>query len=352
MAHRSERLRVVVATPLAEQHCELIERLEPRIDLIRDQSLYPPMRHPADFSGDPSFRRTPTQQQQFDDMVDSAEALYGIPDVDPAALRRTADANPGLRWVHTMAAGGGGQVKDAGLSRDQLSRIVFTTSAGVHGGPLAEFAVFGVLAGAKDLGRLLAQQRDRRWTGRREMGQVSEMTVLVVGLGGIGQEVVKKLAGLGATVIGTSRHGAPVDRVDRLIPVDDIVSTVPEVDAIVLTLPGTAATEKLIGPDVFAAVKPGTILVNVGRGTVVDEDALVPALRDGRIGFAALDVFATEPLPESSPLWAEPNVLVSPHTAALNSAEDRLIAELFAANATRMLDGDELVNVVDTVDFY
>ncbi len=352
MAHRSERLRVVVATPLAEQHCELIERLEPRIDLIRDQSLYPPMRHPADFSGDPSFRRTPTQQQEFEDMVDSAEALYGIPDVDPAALRRTADANPGLRWVHTMAAGGGGQVKAAGLSEDQLSRIVFTTSAGVHGGPLAEFAVFGLLAGAKDLGRLRAQQHDRRWTGRWEMGQVSEMTVLVVGLGGIGQEVVKKLAGLGATVIGTSRHGAPVDHVDRLIRVDDIVSTVPEVDAIVLTLPGTAATEKLIGADVFAAVKPGTILVNVGRGTVVDEDALLPALRDGRIGFAALDVFATEPLPESSPLWAEPNVLVSPHTAALNSAEDRLIAELFAANATRLLDGDELVNTVDTVDFY
>ena len=352
MAHRSERLRVVVATPLAEQHCELIERLEPRIDLIRDQSLYPPMRHPADFNGDPSFRRTPTQQQEFEDMVDSAEALYGIPDVDPEALRRTADANPGLRWVHTMAAGGGGQVKGAGLSEDQLRRIIFTTSAGVHGGPLAEFAVFGVLARAKDLGRLLAQQHDRRWTGRWEMGQVSEMTVLVVGLGGIGQEVVKKLAGLGATVIGTSRHGAPVDHVDRLIQVDDIVSTVPEVDAIVLTLPGTAATEKLIGADVFAAVKPGTILVNVGRGTVVDEDALLPALRDGRIGFAALDVFATEPLPESSPLWAEPNVLVSPLTAALNTAEDRLIAELFAANATRLLDGDELVNVVDTVDFY
>jgi phosphoglycerate dehydrogenase-like enzyme len=352
MAHRSKRLRVVVATPLAEQHCELIERLEPRIDLIREQSLYPPMRHPADFSGDPSFRRTPAQQQEFEDMVDSAEALYGIPDVDPAALRRTADANPGLRWVHTMAAGGGGQVKDAGLSQDQLSRIIFTTSAGVHGGPLAEFAVFGVLAGAKDLGRLFAQQHDRRWTGRWEMRQVSEMTVLVVGLGGIGQEVVEKLAGLGATVIGTSRHGRPVDHVDRLIQVDDIMSTVPEVDAIVLTLPGTAATEKLIGADVFAAVKPGTILVNVGRGTVVDEDALLAALRDGRIGFAALDVFATEPLPESSPLWAEPNVLVSPHTAALNSAEDRLIAELFAANATRLLDGDELVNVVDTVDFY
>lgn len=342
----------MVATPLSEEHCELIERLEPRIDLIRDQSWYPPMRHPADFSGDPSFRRTPDQQRAFEEMLDSAEVLYGIPDVDSAALKRTADANAGLRWVHTMAAGGGSQVKAAGLSDEQLRRILFTTSAGVHGGPLAEFAVFGVMAGAKDLPRLLAQQRDRNWSGRWAMRQVSEITVLVVGLGGIGREVAAKLSGLGATIIGTSRHGRPVEHVDQLIRVDDIVATIPQVDAIVLTLPGTAATEKLIGADVFAAVKPGTILVNVGRGTVVDEEPLVPALRDGRIGFAALDVFATEPLSEDSPLWDEPNVLVSPHTAALNAAEDRLIAELFAANATRFLDGQELINRMDPVDFY
>ena len=352
MINRSERLRVVVATPLSEEHCELIERLEPRIDLIRDQSLYPPMRHPADFSGDPSFRRTPDQQRGFDEMVDSAEVLYGIPDVDSAALKRTADANAGLRWVHTMAAGGGSQVKAAGLSEEQLRRIVFTTSAGVHGGPLAEFAVFGVMAGAKDLPRLLAQQRDRNWSGRWAMRQVSEMTVLVVGLGGIGREVARKLSGLGATIIGTSRHGRPVEHVDQQIRVEEISSTVPQVDAIVLTLPGTPATERLIGADVFDAVKPGTILVNVGRGTVVDEDALVPALQDGRIGFAALDVFATEPLSEDSPLWDEPNLLVSPHTSALNAAEDRLIAELFATNATRFLDGQELMNKLDTVDFY
>ena len=152
------------------------------------------------------------------------------------------------------------------------------------------------------------------------MRQVSEITVLVVGLGGIGREVARKLSGLGATIIGTSRHGRPVEHVDQQIRVEEISSTVPQVDAIVLTLPGTAATDKLIGADVLDAVKPGTILVNVGRGTVVDEDALVPALRDGRIGFAALDVFATEPLCEDSPLWDEPNVLVSPHTAALNAA--------------------------------
>jgi phosphoglycerate dehydrogenase-like enzyme len=352
MISPDRRLRVVVATPLSEQNCQRILELEPRIDLVRDQSLYPPMRHAADFSGDPSFQRSPEQQREFEQLVDSAEVLYGIPDVDPDALRRTADANSGLRWVHTMAAGGGGQVKAAGLSGEQLERILFTTSAGVHGGPLAEFAIFGLLAGAKDLPRLQALQREHSWAGRWEMKQVSEMTVLVAGLGGIGTEVVHRLTALGARIIGTSRHTRPVEHVDQVITPDEIGATVGEVDAIISTLPGTAATEKLIGAEVLANVKPGTILVNVGRGTVVDEDALIGALDDGRIGFAALDVFAIEPLPSDSPLWDHPNVLVSPHTAALNVAEDRLIAELFAANATRLLDGEELVNRVDTVDFY
>ena len=352
MPSNPDRLRVVVATPLAEELCQLIEKREPRVELIRDQSLYPPMRHPADFEGDPEFSRTPEQQRAFEQLLDSADALYGIPDVDPAALRRTADANPGLRWVHTMAAGGGGQVKAARLSPAQLQRIAFTTSAGVHGGPLAEFAVFGVLAGAKDLPRLLAQQHDHVWSGRWQMRQVSQMTVLVVGLGGIGAEVARRLSALGATVVGTSRHSRPVEHVDRVIRTDEIAEHVPAVDAIVLTLPGTAATEGLIGADVLAAVKPGTVLVNVGRGTVVDEDALLAAVRERRIGFAALDVFATEPLAADSPLWDEPNVLVSPHTAALNAAEDRLIAELFVSNAARLLNGEQLRNVVDTVDFY
>ena len=352
MNSSQSRLRVVVASPLSEENCRRILELEPRIDLIRDQSLYPPMRHAADFGGDPSFRRTPEQQRAFEAMVDSAEALYGIPDVDPAALRRTADANPRLRWVHTMAAGGGGQIKAAGLSPEQLDRIVVTTSAGVHGGPLAEFAIFGLFAGAKDLPKLQALQRTHTWAGRWEMRQVSEMTVLVAGLGGIGTEVVRRLAALRARAIGTSRHERPGGHAARVIAPDRIAEVVGEVDAIITTLPGTTATEKLFSYDVLRAAKPGTILVNVGRGTVIDEDALVEALADGRIGFAALDVFAVEPLPTDSPLWDSPNVLISPHTGGLNAAEDRLIAELFAANATRLLDGEEPVNRMNKVDFY
>lgn len=348
----SDRLRVAVAAPLAPELCDLLVAREPRIDLVVDQTLLPPMRHPADFSGDPSFRRTPEQQAAYEALVDSAEALYGIPDVDPAALARTVRANPALRWVHTMAAGGGGQVRAAGLADDELQRVTFTTSAGVHGDALAEFAVFGVFAGAKHLPRLAQQQADREWSGRWLMTQVSEMTVLVLGLGGIGSSVAQKLAALGATVIGTSRSGASVPGVARTVHPDDIAAVVPEVDAVVTTLPGTDATHHLVGHEVFAALRPGATLVNVGRGTVVDESALLEALDAGTVGFAALDVFEVEPLPAESALWRHPRVLVSPHTAALDAREDRRIAELFADNATRLLDGEPLRNVVDTVEFY
>ncbi|MFJ5956632.1 D-2-hydroxyacid dehydrogenase [Paenarthrobacter sp. NPDC092416] len=352
MAQVAERLRVAIAAPLSEENCSVIERLEPRLELVRDQALYPRMRHPADFSGDPEFRRTNAQQRQYESMLGAADVIYGFPDLSPAALKRVADENPRLRWVHTMAAGGGTQVRAANLTREQLDRITFTTSAGVHGVPLAEFAVFGVLTGAKDLPRLLAQQRQHNWSGRLIMRQVHELTILLVGLGGIGQQVAQRLNALGATVIGCNRSGKSVDYVERVIPTSRICEVLPEIDAIVVSLPETASTVHLLGNEIYSALKPGTILVNVGRGSVVDEAALLDALRDGRVGFAALDVFASEPLDPRSPLWDEPGILVSPHTAALAAGEDRMIAELFAENATRLLDGREMRNRVDTVDFY
>lgn len=351
-AGRPDRLRVAVAAPLSEENRARVRELEPRVDLVGDQRLLPPMRWPADFAGDPDWRRTEDQQRAYEAVVDSADVLYGIPDVDPGALARAVRANPRLRWVHTMAAGGGGQVKAAGLTDAELRRVLFTTSAGVHGRPLAEFAVFGVLAGAKDLPRLNRQQRDHAWSGRWTMGQVHRQTVLLLGLGGIGRKVAEALHALGATVIGTSRRDVSVPGVTTVVHPDRITDVAPTIDAVVNTLPGTDATEHLVGKRFFDALRPGVTLVNVGRGSVVDEAALLDALDSGRVGFAALDVFASEPLPARSPLWDHGRVLVSPHTAALDAAEDRLIAELFAANATRLLDGHDLINRVDTVEFY
>lgn len=345
-------LRVFVPTPLPEELCELIERTEPRIELIRDQSLLPPQLYRGDHLGDPDFRRSSEQQARFEGLIDRAEALYGVPDQSPAQLRRAVGANRGLRWVHTTPAGGGAQIKDAGLSSDDLARIVFTTSGGVHGGPLAEFAVLGVLAGAQDVPRLVADQRRREWGARRPVPQVDGRRVVVVGLGGIGRTVARKLHALGAHVTGIHRRHVDAQGVSEIRPVEELGDALAEADAVVLALPGTELTRGMLSREVLAQARRGITVVNVGRGSTVDEPALIEALEGGRVGFAALDVFAVEPLPADSPLWTLPNVLVSPHNAGTDADEERRIAELFAANATRLLDGEPLQNVVDTVEFY
>lgn len=346
------RLKVMVAAPLAEELATLLVEREPRIDLVYEPELLPPMRFPADYSGDPAFRRSEAAERRFAELIDSADALYGIPDVDPARLRRAVDANPQLRWVHTMAAGGGGQVKAAGLSAEQLARVAFTTSAGVHGAPLAEFAIFGVFAGAKDLVRLNAQQREHRWSDRWTMRQVDALTVLVLGTGGIGRVVGDKLRALGATTIGLTRRAGVPEGFDRAVSPDGLLDALAEVDAVINTLPGTEATTGLVDAEFLSRLQPHATLVNVGRGTVFDEPAVIDHLQRHPDALAVLDVFAQEPLVPESPLWDLPNVIVSPHTAALTDAEERRIAELFAANATRLLDGAPLVNRVDTVEFY
>ncbi|HEX3678424.1 MAG TPA: D-2-hydroxyacid dehydrogenase [Galbitalea sp.] len=348
-----ERLRVVVATPLSAKLGRLIMQRESRIELVLVESLLAPQRHAGDHAGDPTFTRTATQQRVFDALVDTAEALYGFPDESPEALARTVRANPALRWVHTMPAGGGAQVKAAQLSPEELARIAFTTSAGTHADPLSEFVLLGVLAGAKRLPRLQADQHRHFWpTNRVATRQVSDQTILVVGLGGIGRRAAERLAALGARVIGVHRHPVEVAGIDSIIPVEQLAEAAATADVIVLALPGTAQTRRLLSREVLAAVKPGITIVNVGRGTTVDESALIEALKDGRVEFAALDVVYSEPLAEDSPLWDLPNVLISPHSAALNANEDKRIAELFAANATRLLDHRALINRVNINEFY
>jgi phosphoglycerate dehydrogenase-like enzyme len=345
-------LRVVVATPLTADLAAEIVRLEPRIDLAFEPGLLPEARFPGDHVGDPDFRRTPTEQARFHDLVDSAEALYGVPDETPSELRRTVEANPALRWVHTMPAGGGGQLRAAGLTGDQLQRVAVSTSAGVHAEPLAEFALFGILAGAKTLPRLRELQARAEWPERWVMPLLSDQRVMVAGFGHIGRAVARKVRALGASVAAVARSAEFADEADEIIAPDDLIARIGDFDAVAITLPGTDKTTGLFDDAVFERVRPGATIVNVGRGTVIDEAALVRALDQGRVGFAALDVFASEPLAADSPLWGHRSVLVSPHTAGLNPGEDRAIARLFAENAGRLLDGRELLNRVNTVEFY
>lgn len=345
-------LTVAIAVPLEAEHVEAIRAANPSVTVLYEPELLPQERFPADHAGDPAFKRTEEQEARYWDMLRSADVLYGFPNESPAGLAEIASSEK-LQWIQAMAAGAGGAVKAAKLSDEDLARIKITSSAGVHSLPLGEFAMMGALNGLKRSAELAADQAAKHWPELRTPTRLARgSNVVITGLGEIGLETARLARALGMNVSGTKRTVEPIEGIDTVTDTAGLPGLVATADILINTLPGTPYTEKMINAEIFAAMKPGTIVVNVGRGTVIDEDALLEALNSGQVSYACLDVFAVEPLPEASPLWEHPRVMVSPHTSALSSAENRLIAERFMENLQRFQAGTELLHTVDPVHFY
>lgn len=346
-------ITLAIAVPLEAELVEQIRAVDPSVTVLYEPELLPPERYPADHSGDPAFKRTPAQEERYWAMLNSAQVLYGFPNESPAGLARIARENPRLQWIHAMAAGAGGAAKASGLDQDILQKFKITTSAGVHALPLAEFAALGILNGFKRSAELAQDQAAKTWPELRIPTRlVNGSTLVVTGLGEIGLETARIARALGMKVSGTKRSVEHIDGIEQVVDNTGLPALLATADAVVNTLPGTAFTENLFNHETFAAMKPGTVFINVGRGTVVDEEALLEALNNGQVSYACLDVFAVEPLPQDSPLWDHPRVMVSPHTSALSAAENRLITERFCSNLRTFLDGGDLPHLVDTVHFY
>jgi phosphoglycerate dehydrogenase-like enzyme len=349
----TDELTIAIAVPLEAEHVELIRAVDPSVTVLYEPELLPPERFPADHAGDPEFKRTQEQEERYWNMLNRAQILYGFPNESPAGLARIAGSNPHLQWIHAMAAGAGGAVKASGLDTETLQKFRVTTSAGVHALPLAEFSAFGILNGFKRSAEMAQDQAAKVWPELRTPTKLANGSrVVIAGLGEIGMETARIARALGMTVSGTKRNVEAIDGIHQVTDNEGLPGLLAEADAVVNTLPGTPYTEKLFNSHIFSAMKPGTVFVNVGRGTVVDEDALLEALNNGQVSYACLDVFAVEPLPQDSPLWNHPNVLVSPHTSALSTAENRLIAERFCSNLRTFLDGGDLPHLVDPIHFY
>jgi phosphoglycerate dehydrogenase-like enzyme len=251
--------------------------------------------------------------------------------------------------VQGTAAGTGEQLLGAGADAGLLAKVAVTSAAGLHAAPLAEFAIFGLLAMAKDSDRLHAHSQRREWAPRWPMRQLAGSTVAVLGLGGVGREVSRLLGAFGATVYGVHRSAprTPVDGVAVEVPIADLDDVLPQCDAVVATLPGTPETYGLLGTDRLGLLPNHAVVVNVGRGSVIDSQALVSALDSGGLRGAVLDVTEVEPLPSDSALWARPDVILSPHTAALTVDEDERIVDLFASNVRRFVLDQPLLNLVE-----
>ncbi|MET0228610.1 MAG: D-2-hydroxyacid dehydrogenase [Actinomycetes bacterium] len=348
------RTQVLIASPLEAELAARIQAADPRAEVLFEPDLLPPARYPGDHRGDPSFARDAEGEARWRALLDRAEVLFGVPEDSTEGLAEVVNGLPRLRWVHATSAGAGEQVRKAGLSPEALKRVVITTSSGVHAVPLAEFAILGLLAMAKELPRLIEDQRARAWPEvRRPVRELSGQTLFLLGLGEIGREVARLGKALGMRTVGFRRtEGPPPEWVDEVHGPQRLAELAGQADAMVVSLPMTEQTAGLVDRATIERLPASCIFVNIGRGGVVDEPALIDALRDRRIAGAVLDVFATEPLPADSPLWTLPNVLVTPHAAALSARENERIAELFADNLGRYLDGRPLRNVVEPGVYY
>jgi len=274
------------------------------------------------------------------------ELAATIPDADVAfssMVRENSFARARrLRWIHSSAAGVGATLFPALVESD----VVLTNSRGVQAPAIAEHILASVLAWRRRLHVAARRQQAGVWA-QEEFAMLaapplSEMRAVVVGMGSIGTEAAKLLRAVGAQVDGVARRAR-----DGVHATRDLPELLPGADVVVITAPHTAETDRLFDRAMLARMKPGSLLVNVGRGRIVDEPALIEALGQGRPGGAALDVFEQEPLPASSPLWGMEAVIVTPHVSGFGARFWEGLVELFARNLERWRRGEPLENVVD-----
>ena len=243
-----------------------------------------------------------------------------------------------LRWFASPAAG-----YDAPVFSRLASAGVRVTNAHVNSIPIAEFVIRAVLDEFQEAGAWRSLIGPRSWR-IHDWREVAGTTWLVVGLGGIGTEVATRARAFGAGVIGCRRRPGPDDPTDRTVTPDRLPEVVGLADVVVLAAPATPETTDLVDADFLAGMKEGSVLVNVSRGSLVDEDALLAALDRGVPAAAVLDVFRTEPLPDDHPFWTHPSVRITPHNSAGGVGRLQRQADLFAENLDRFLDGRPLVN--------
>ena len=340
----AERVVVVIAAPFEPEHIDRIRAVDPRLEVLHDGSLLPRPRYVSDHAGAP-MKRTPEQEARFLEMLGRAEVLFDFPS---GHYRDLATVAPRLRWLQSTSAGIGQMVKRVGL--DQTD-ITFTTASGVHARPLADFCLMAMLMFAKNYGWMERDKKAKRW--ERYCGEeLTGKTLAIVGIGRVGQEVARHGKKMDMHVTGMRRSDAPVPDVDKLYERDDLHAMLREADFLVLAAPHTPESEGMIGQRELALLKPTAVLINIGRGALVDEDAMIRALQENRLAGAALDVAREEPPPQDSPLWDLPNVILSPHSASTVTQEYARITEIFCDNLRRYLDGKPLRNVLDKQRLY
>ena len=286
------------------------------------------------------YRGDSTAREKLDAMLAEAEVIYGL--ILPQNLLARA---PRLKWVQTMSAG----VDRFARMDIWQSPVIITGVSGIHATPIGEFVMEFMLMFAKGAPLCFQMKQTRKW--KRFMPSVlCGKTVGIVGLGNIGREVARLSKAFGMRVIANRRSVTKLKRaryVDKLLPAEQLNQLLSESDYVVVATPLTPETRGLIGEKELRAMKPSAYIINIARGGMIDEEALIRALEEKRIAGAGLDVVATEPLSPESRLWDFDNVILSPHVAGGMEDYMERATEVFCENLKRYLNGKKLLNVVD-----
>ena len=324
----TEPVNILVTTPIGEEFLSQISAISPRIRVHDISRLVK-----ADLAGDL------TSVDELDAALSEAEIIYGL-----RLPRNLFTRAPKLKWVQVMSAGVD-RFLDGGFRR---SPVVLTNVSGIHATPIGEFVLEQMLMFAKNAPLCFDLKQKKQW--RRYTPTVLRgKTVGIIGLGSIGQEVARLSKAFRMRVVATRRSARRTTRarnVDLMLPRQELPQLLAESDYVVITLPYTRETEGLFGETELHTMKSSAYLINIGRGRIIDEDALVRALSENWIAGAGLDVFATEPLPPESKLWDLPNVIFSPHVSGGMEDYNVHATELFCNNLKRYLEGKRLFNVV------
>jgi phosphoglycerate dehydrogenase-like enzyme len=284
----------------------------------------------------PAARCERVARDELGDRIGEADVLAGH--LGPAELALA----PRLRWVHTWSAG-----VDHSLFPELVdSEVVMTCSKSNGAVPLAEHAMLLMLMLNRDAVRWIRAQDERRWD-HFVHGELAGQTCGIIGLGYSGADLAIKAKAFHMRVLGMRRSQEPVPGVDELYPRERLHDLLRECDVVVVTAPFTPETAGMLGEAELRVMKPTSFLVTFSRGGIVDDEALLRALREGWIAGAGLDVHGQEPLPESSPFWTAPHTIVTPHNGASTPATRQRAIDIFADNLRRFCDGGELRNVVD-----
>ena len=327
-----EKVDVLVGWALPPPLMERISALDPRVHLLNDPYLEiprPPVWPPFLFP------------EQLLPLMSQAQVLF--------TSRLPADVQdlaPLLRWVQLLSAGADVAMRE-GLAQ---SDILFTTASGAQAIPASEWVIGAMIALSKRFPQAVHAQRQREYW--KFIGaELAGNTAGILGMGNIGHRVARICQALDMRVLGIRRSVMePIESLgptDLLLPPRDLPLMLQQSDFLIICLPGTRETLGLLGARDLQQMKQGSYLINMGRGGIVDEDALAHAVRTGHLAGAALDVFAQEPLPSDSPLWDEPNILLTAHVAANSHQYEERATELFLENLRRYLDGQDLLNVYD-----